>query len=101
MAVQLADEAHWNDLVIIIAVVCDLCCTRHPTTYIAHRHVASMIAIVDSIVTHFHVYMYFPLYCALSDIIIDAFICVIRLVPSRKKQVAPVECEIVLKQVPS
>lgn len=24
IAVQLADEAHWNDLVIIIAVVCDV-----------------------------------------------------------------------------
>jgi Sec-independent protein secretion pathway component TatC len=29
MAVQLADETHWNDLVIIIAVVCDLCYTPH------------------------------------------------------------------------
>jgi hypothetical protein len=24
LAMQLADETHWNDLVIIIAVVCDL-----------------------------------------------------------------------------
>jgi hypothetical protein len=34
MAVQLVDESHWDDLVIIIAVVCqyDLCYIKRPAS---------------------------------------------------------------------
>jgi hypothetical protein len=54
MAVQLADESHWNDLVIINAVVYDLCSIRHPATHISPQHVAFMLTHAFS----FHIVLY-------------------------------------------
>ena len=56
MEVQLADESHWDDLVIIIAVVCqcDLCCI----TDIAHRVMVPLTPILNYIVTPF--YHFYP-----------------------------------------